>query len=118
MGEATKENYANIIRRETVQEYFKKFTFISNDESKNEEKFNPNKKFVNPHSSLISTSTDDSRTKTDEKQTTIESKLSKYKSITNSASSLVFKGLKKSNSSINYNYLKNKTGPGSGLFQN
>ena len=116
MGDQTRENYANIIRRETVQEYFKKFTFVSNEETKIE--IVANKKFVNPHSSFVSTSTDDSRTKTNEKQTTIESKLSKYKSITNSASSLVFKGLKKSNSSINYNYLNKKSGPGAGLFQN
>ena len=76
-----------------------------------------NKKFVNPHSSLISsTSTDDSRTKTNEKQSTIESKLSKYKSITNSASSMVFKGLKKSNSTMNYNYSKNKSDSANGIY--
>jgi hypothetical protein len=115
MGDSTRENYANIIRRDTVQDYFKKFTFISSEEVKME--LNPKVKFVNPHSSLISTSTDDSRTKTNEKQNTIENKLSKYKSITNTASSLVFKGLKKSNSTINYNYMKNKTGQGS-PFQN
>ncbi len=106
LGQNTKENYENLIKRETIQGYFRKFTFISNQDNKR--KVIPDIKFINPHSSLVSTNADESRTRTIDKQNTIESKLSKYKCITNSASSLVFKGLKKSNSVINYNMLRNK----------
>jgi len=117
LGQNTRENYENLIRRNTIQEYFKNFTFLAIEDQKKSENTNTKssnnsstneKKFLNPHSNLVSssTSTEDSRMKTAEKQqlqqSNIENKLSKYKSITNSASSLVFKGLKKSNSSINY----------------
>jgi len=51
IGQNTKENYENLIRRETVQNFFKNFTFISNE---NESKLK-DRKFNNPHTSLIVT---------------------------------------------------------------
>ena len=114
MGQNTKENYDNMIRRETIQNFFKLFTFISNeDDIKKDEKKLKDKKFTNPHT-LIVTSSDDSTVKTNDRTSSliIENKLSKYKNIVSSTSTsnIVFKGMKKSNSVLNYTYNKNKTG--------
>jgi len=95
-----------------VQNYFKMFTFISpEDDIKKDEKKLKERKFTNPHSSLIITSSDDSRIKTNDRSSSliIENKLSKYKNVSSSSSTsnLVFKGMKKSNSTLNYgNYNK------------
>jgi len=115
IGQNTKENYDNLIRRDTVQNYFKLFTFISpEDDIKKDEKKIKDRKFTNPHSSLVITSSDDSRIKTNDRSSSliIENKLSKYKNVSSSSSTtnLVFKGMKKSNSVINYNYSKSKPG--------
>ena len=105
-----------MIRRETIQNYFKLFTFISNeDDIKKDEKKLKDKKFTNPHSTITINSSDDSRIKTNDRTNSliIENKLSKYKNVsssTSSTSNLVFKGMKKSNSVLNYNYNKGKTG--------
>lgn len=116
IGQNTKENYDNMIRRETIQNYFKLFTFISNeDDIKKDEKKLKDKKFTNPHSTITINSSEDSRIKTNDRTNSliIENKLSKYKNVsssTSSTSNLVFKGMKKSNSVLNYNYNKGKTG--------
>lgn len=130
-----------MIRRDTIQDFFKKFTFISNEEeingttstTKKDDKTTTNsvKKFTNPHSNL-SSSVESTRTTKQSSSTiekgfpSIENKLYNGKVSTNnlassaSKSNLVFKVLKKSNSAINYNYIKNKpkTGISSYYFQN
>ena len=125
-----------MIRRDTVQEFFRKFTFISNDDeinstssaNKKDDKTSV-KKFTNPHSNLSSSieSTRTSKQNSNEKGfPSIENKVFNGKASTNNLSSsasksnLVFKVLKKSNSAINYNYIKNKpkTGISSYYFQN
>jgi hypothetical protein len=109
IGQNTKENYENLIRRETVQNFFKNFTFISNE---NENKLK-DRKFNNPHTSLIVT-LDESGLKTTDRTNSliIENKLNKYKNVSasSSTSNLVFKGMKKSNSVLNYNFSKTKGG--------
>ena len=132
IGQNTKENYDNLIRRDTVQEFFKIFTFISNDDEANsaikkDDKTNL-KKFTNPHANLSSSveSTRTTKQNSNEKGLpSIESKTFNGKVSTNNLSSsvsksnIVFKVLKKSNSAINYNYIKNKpkTGISSYYFQ-
>lgn len=125
-----------MIRRDTIQDYFKKFTFISNEEEVNSTSSTQKKddrasakKFTNPHSNLSSSVESTRTTKQNYSEKgfpSIENKLYSSKGSTNSLSSsasksnLVFKVLKKSNSAINYNYIKNKpkTGISSYYFQN
>ena len=137
IGQNTKENYENMIRRDTIQDFFKKFTFISNDEEINSSTLNATKKddrttmkkFTNPHSNLSSSveSTRTTKQNINEKGfPSIDNKPFNSKLSTNNLSSsasksnLVFKVLKKSSSAINYNYIKNKpkTGISSYYFQN
>ena len=136
IGQNTKENYENLIRRDTVQDFFKKFTFISNEEELNSTSSTQKKddrssvkKFTNPHSNLSSSVESTRTTKQNYNEKgfpSIENKLYNSKASTNNLSSsasksnLVFKVLKKSNSAINYNYIKNKpkTGISSYYFQN
>ena len=124
-----------MIRRDTIQDFFKKFTFISNEEEINNKESTVKKddktvkKFTNPHSNLSSSVESTRVTKTnnnDKGFPTIDSKLSNSKASTTNLNShapktnLVFKVLKKSSSAINYNYIKNKpkTGISSYYFQN
>ena len=108
IGQNTKENYESLVRRETVQNFFKNFTFISNeDETKLKER-----KFNNPHTSF--STIDEAGLKTNDRTNSliIENKLNKYKNVSASCSTsnLVFKGMKKSNSVLSYNLNKSKTG--------
>jgi len=146
IGQNTKENYENLIRRETIQNFFRKFTFISNDEENTNQntvkKDNTStvRKFTNPHMSLSSSVESTRTTKPNNAYNekgfpSIENKMYNSKASTSnllskpvpsnlsssaSKSNLVFKVLKKSNSAINYNYIKNKpkTGISSYYFQN
>ena len=123
-----------MIRRDTIQEFFKKFTFISNEDEINNKESTVKKddksvkKFTNPHSNLSSSVESTRVTKqnyNDKGFPSIENKYNSKVSTSNLSSSaskanLVFKVLKKSNSAINYNYIKNKpkTGISSYYFQN
>jgi hypothetical protein len=130
-GENTKENYELIIQRETIQDFFRKFTFIQQDEERKQQSVNvsykTSKKFINPHTSLSSSV--ELTTRVTNKQTTDKgtlpsiypNKLFKSK-LANSQSTpnIVIKSMKKSSSAINYNYIRNKpvTGMASYFFQN
>jgi len=122
-----------------VQNLFRKFTFISNEEEKVSQLVNTQakkpadnntKKLNNPHTHLSSSVESTRTTKTNEKGFPhIEKKLYNYNNNasnknllqnSSSKSNLVFKVLKKSSSAVNYNYIKNKpkTGISSYYFQN
>jgi len=138
IGQNTKENYDNLIRRETVQNLFRNFTFISYEEENSKQANNiqnkkpvdnNTKKLNNPHSNLSSSVESTRTTKPNEKGFPhIEKKKPfNYSNVSNSSqrnlinsssknnlinssskSNLVFKVLKKSSSAVNYNYIKNK----------
>jgi len=118
IGENTKENYAMMIQRETIQDLFRKFTFISAEEAEKEKRTFKTKtsvrKFVNPHLSLSSSP---EKTNSTQKQTTADvlpsiypNKLFKQQILAAGASpGMSLKGLKKSSSALNFSYVRNNS---------
>lgn len=115
--------------RETVQDFFRKFTFIAEEEKKHFQYYSikyTSKKFLNPHLSLSSSveSTRVSNRQSIDKTLPqiFQPPFLKNKQLASSQSSpnLVIKVMRNSKSMLNYNYIKKK--PVSGLssyyFQN
>jgi hypothetical protein len=129
IGYSTKENYQNLIMRETVQDLFRKFTYIAEEEKKNFQSYSfkySSKKFNNPHLSL-SSSIESTRVSNRQSQDNILPQIFQNRFFTNkklsssqSSPNLVVKVMRNSKSMLNYNYIKKK--PVSGLssyyFQN
>lgn len=129
IGTNTKENYQNMIMRETLQELFRKFTYIAEEEKKNFQSFSyksNSKKFINPHmnlsSSIDSTRLTNRHTNDKSLPSIFQNRLFKNKQLSSSQSSpnIVIRVMKNSNSMLNYNYIKKKpiSGLSSYYFQN
>ena len=115
--------------RETVQDLFRKFTYIAEEEKKNFQSYSfkySSKKFNNPHLSL-SSSIESTRVSNRQSQDNILPQIFQNRFFTNkklsssqSSPNLVVKVMRNSKSMLNYNYIKKK--PVSGLssyyFQN
>ena len=114
IGLITKENYENLIMRETVQDFFRKFTYFEEEDEKKKSNSisykNSPRKFINPHISFSPSieSTRISNKKTKEKFLPCIYQKKLFNNILFDSQSnpvLIVKTLKKSTSQINYNYL-------------